>query len=53
MQYLTVLIEEVQQDAGEVVGVVVGIAQLVGQSIQEQVATLCVQIICQAHENVQ
>ena len=36
--------EEVQQDAGEVVGVVVGVAQLVGQSIEEEVAALCVQI---------
>lgn len=38
------LIEEVQQDAGEVVGVVVGVAQLIGQGIEEKVAPLCVKV---------
>ena len=33
--------------------VIVGVAQLVGKSIQEQVAAFGVQIIGQAHEDVQ
>ncbi len=51
--YLSCLVEKVQQDAGEVVCVVVGVAQLVGQSIEEEVASFCVQVTSQAHENIQ
>ena len=47
------LVEEVEQDAGEVVGVIVGVAQLVGQGVQEEVAPLCVHVSSQAHEDVQ
>ena len=50
---LAVLIEEVQQDTRKVVCMVVGIAQLVSKSVQEEVAAFCVQIIGQAHEDVQ
>ena len=49
---LGVLVEEVEEDAGEVVGVVVGEAQLVGQGIQEQVAPLRVQVGGQLLEDV-
>ena len=42
--YLGVLVEEVEEDAGEVVGVVVGEAQLVGQRVEEEVAPLGVQV---------
>ena len=52
VMYLGVLVEEVQEDAGEVVGVVVGEAQLVGQRIQEQVAPLGVQVSSQLLEDV-
>lgn len=52
-KYLAIFIEEVQQDAGEVVSVIVGVAQLVGKSVQEEVAAFCVQVIGQAHEDVQ
>ena len=50
---LCCLIEEIQQDAGEVVGVVVGIAQLVCEGIQEEVTPLSIQVIGQTHEDVQ
>ena len=50
--YLGVLVEEVEEDAGEVVGVVVGEAQLVGQGVQEQVAPLRVQVGRQLLEDV-
>ena len=33
--------------------VVVGVAQLVGQGIQEEVAPLSVHVTCQAHKDVQ
>lgn len=44
--------EEEEEDAGEVVGVRVGEAQLVGERVQEQVAPLCVQIVRQALEDI-
>ena len=50
---LCCLVEEVQQDAGEVVCVVVWIAQLICQGIQEEIAALSVQVVGQAHEDVQ
>lgn len=52
MCYLCVLVKKVEEDAGEVVGVVVGEAQLVGQRVQEQVAPLCVQFARQLLEDV-
>jgi len=42
--YLSCLVEKVQKDAGEVVCVVVRVAQLVGQSIEEEVTPFCVHI---------
>jgi len=51
--YLSCLVEKVQKDAGEVVCVVVRVAQLVGQSIEEEVTSFCVQVTSQAHENIQ
>jgi hypothetical protein len=51
--YLSCLVEKVQKDAGEVVCVVVRVAQLVGQSIEEEVTPFCVQVTSQAHENIQ
>lgn len=44
--------KEVEEDAGEVVCMVVGEAQLVGQGIQEQVAALCVQLHSNLLEDV-
>ncbi len=38
--------EEVEQYTREIVGVVVGIAQLVGDGIEEQIATLWVKLDC-------
>ena len=49
---LTGLREEVEQHAGEVVGVVVGVAQLVGDGIEEEVAPFVVQILDEVLENV-
>ncbi len=51
--YLSRLVEKVQKDAGEVVCVVVRVAQLVGQSIEEEVTPFRVQVTSQAHENIQ
>ena len=50
--YLGVLVEEVEEDAGEVVGVVVGEAQLVGERVEEEVAPLGVQVSGQLLEDV-
>jgi len=50
--YLLGLGEEEEQDAGEVVGVGVWEAQLVGQGIEEEVAALSVQVACQALKDV-
>ena len=52
MPHLACFIEQIQQDAGEVVGVVVGVAQLVCQGIQEEVAALCVKVTSKPHEDV-
>ena len=51
--YLSRLVEKVQKDAGEVVCMIVGVTQLVGQSIEEEVAPFCVQVTSQTHENIQ
>lgn len=51
--YLSCLVEKVQKDAGEVVCMIVRVAQLVGQSIEEEVTSFCVQVTSQAHENIQ
>ncbi len=51
--YLSRLVEKVQKDAGEVVCVVVRVPQLIGQSIEEEVTSFCVQVTSQAHENIQ
>lgn len=46
------LVEEVQQRAAEVVGVDVGIAQLIGDGVQEQVTAFVVQVNCQVLQDV-
>lgn len=44
--------EEVEQDTTEVVGVVVGIAKLVGNGIEEKVSALSIQVRSQMLENI-
>jgi len=46
------LAEQVEQEAGEVVGVRVGVSQLVGDTVEEEIPTLGIHIHRQILENV-
>lgn len=45
-------VEKIQQSTAEIMGVNVGISQLVGDCVQEQVSAFVIQVNCQVLQNI-